>query len=80
VDKRIPKPYRAFADVFSDKESKKFPLKRLWDHKIELKPRAPTMLISKTIKLSTTEQQELQAFIDKHLEQGVGAQICNSSY
>jgi len=70
MDERIPKPYRAFADVFSNKESKKSPPKRPWDHKIELKPRAPATLISKTIKLSTTEQQELQAFIDKHLERG----------
>ena len=28
------------------------------------------MLISKTIKLSTAEQQELQTFIDEHLERG----------
>jgi hypothetical protein len=57
-----------FADVFSDKESKKYPPKRPWDHKIKLKPGAPTMLISKTIKLSTAEQEELQKFFDKHLE------------
>jgi hypothetical protein len=68
MDERIPKLYRAFADVFSDKESKKFPPKRLWDHKIKLKPGAPATLISKTIKLSATEQQELQVFIDEHLE------------
>jgi len=57
-----------FADVFSDQESKKFPPKRPWDHKIELKPGAPAMLISKTIKLSTTEQEELKKFVDGHLE------------
>jgi hypothetical protein len=55
VDEQIPHPYRMFADVFSDQESKKFPLKQPWDHKIELKPGAPSTLISKTIKLSTTE-------------------------
>jgi len=38
------------------------------DHKIELKPGAPVMLISKTIKLLITEQEELKKFIDKHLE------------
>jgi hypothetical protein len=71
VDDRIPKQYRAFANIFSDKESKKFPPKRPWDHKIELKPGAPVTLISKTIKLSTTKQQELQTFIDEHLEGGM---------
>src|SRR5229473_5286053 len=57
-------------DVFSDKESKKYPPKRPWDHKIELKPGAPATLISKTICLSYTEQKELKGFIDKHLERG----------
>jgi hypothetical protein len=70
VDERILKQYRTFADVFSDKESKKFPPKRPWDHKIKLKLGAPATLISKTIKLSTAEQQELQTFIDEHLERG----------
>jgi len=27
VDERIPHPYRMFADIFSDQESKKFPPK-----------------------------------------------------
>jgi hypothetical protein len=56
--------------VFSDEESKKMPPKRPWDHRIELKPGAPPTLISKTIKLSATEQDELQKFIDKHLKRG----------
>jgi hypothetical protein len=70
TDRRIPHQYRMFTDVFSDEESKKYPPERPWDHKIKLKPGAPTTLISKTIKLSTTEQQELQKFIDEHLERG----------
>jgi hypothetical protein len=55
IDERIPHQYWMFADVFSDQESKKYPPKRPWDHKIELKLGAPAMLISKTIKLSMTE-------------------------
>jgi hypothetical protein len=70
MDKRIPRQYRAFTDVFSDKESKKFLPKRPWDHKIKLKPGAPATLISRTIKLLTSEQQELQTFINEHLERG----------
>jgi hypothetical protein len=46
VDKRIPRPYQDFADVFSDEESKKMPPKRPWDHRIELKPGTPPTLIS----------------------------------
>jgi hypothetical protein len=59
-----------FADVFSNKESKKLPPSRPWDHKIELKPGAPSTLISCTIKLSAAEQQELKKFVDEHLERG----------
>jgi hypothetical protein len=70
ADERIPHPYRMFTNVFSNQESKKFPPKRPWDHKIKLKPGAPTTLISKTIKLSTMEQEELKKFVDKHLERG----------
>ena len=70
TDERIPYQYWMFTNVFSDQESKKYPPKRPWDHKIKLKPGAPAMLISKTIKLLTIEQEELQKFIDKHLERG----------
>jgi hypothetical protein len=70
VDERIPYQYKMFADVFSNEESKKLPPSRLWDHKIELKPGAPSTLISHTIKLSVAEQQELKKFIDEHLERG----------
>jgi hypothetical protein len=59
-----------FTDIFSDKESKKMPPKRPWDHRIELKPGAPPVLISQTIKLSIAEQEELKKFVDEHLERG----------
>jgi hypothetical protein len=75
VDERIPQPYRMFADIFSDKELKKMPPKWPWDHRIELKPGAPPMLISRMIKLSATEQEELQKSVDEHLERGT---ICRS--
>jgi len=66
IDERVPTQYRAYMDVFSDEESKKYPPKRPWDHRIELKPGAPTMLISKMIPLSATEQRELEEFIKEH--------------
>ncbi len=70
MDEWIPHQYWAFADIFSDKESKRYPPKRPWDHKIELKPGAPGTLISKTIHLSHTEQKELKEFVHEHLERG----------
>ncbi len=70
VDERVPPQYRAYMDVFSDEESKKYPPKRPWDHRIELKPGAPATLISKTIPLSATEQRELEEFIKEHEARG----------
>jgi len=55
IDKRIPHQYRAFTDVFSDQESKRYLPKRPWDHQIKLKEGAPAMMISKTIPLSITK-------------------------
>jgi len=70
IDERVPHQYRAYMDVFSDEESKKYPPKRPWDHRIELKPGAPAILISKTIPLSATERQELEEFIKEHEARG----------
>jgi hypothetical protein len=69
-NERIPHQYRMFADVFSNKESKKFPPKHPWDHRIELKPGAPSTLISKVIPLSYAEKQELHTFVKEHLARG----------
>ncbi len=71
----VPPQYQKHARVFNEEESKKFPLKRSWDHTIKLKPGAPTTLISQNIQLSQTELGKLQKFIKKHVEQGT---ICPS--
>jgi len=70
IDKRIPPQYRWYAKVFSDEESKRFPLERPWDHAIDLKDGAPSMLISRNIRLSQVEQEELKAFLKEHLSRG----------
>jgi len=55
----IPPQYQKHARVFNEQELKKFPPKRSWDHAIELKPGAPTTLISQNIRLSQTELGKL---------------------
>ena len=67
---KVPKPYWTFKKVFSNEELKKFPPACLWDHKIELKPRAPPTLISRNIHLSQPEMEELNKFIKKHEKRG----------
>ncbi len=70
TDWRIPPQYQQYAKVFSDEESKKFPLERPWDHAIDLKDGAPSTLISQNIRLSQVEQGELKAFLKEHLGRG----------
>jgi len=66
----VPPQYQKHARVFSDEESKKFPPQRPWDHAIELKPGAPPTLISRNIRLSQSEQEELKKFIKEHEDRG----------
>jgi RNase H-like domain found in reverse transcriptase/Reverse transcriptase (RNA-dependent DNA polymerase) len=67
INVNIPEPYQQYSRVFS---SHKFPLSRIWDHTIELKPNAPAALPSKLIPLSQTEQEELHKFVAEHTKQG----------
>src|SRR6266853_460192 len=55
----VPLQYRDYRDVFEQRKGKGLPPSRAWDHAIELKPGAPTTRISKTIRLSQTEQVEV---------------------
>jgi hypothetical protein len=61
--------------VFKQRQEGKLPPSQPWDHAIELKPGAPPTLISKTIHLSQTKQQELLKFIKEHMARGT---ICPS--
>jgi hypothetical protein len=70
LKKRVPPQYHRHLKVFSDKESKKLPPERPWDHTIDLREGAPATLISKNIRLSQSEQVELRKFIKEHLARG----------
>jgi len=72
---KIPDQYHQYSRVFSKEASHKFPPSHLWDHAIELKPRAPASLPGKLIPLSQPELAELQKFVKEHLTQGT---ICPS--
>ncbi len=69
-DNFIPLQYQRHARIFNDQELKKFPPKRSWDHAIELKPGAPATLISRNIRLSQMELEELNKFIKEHTMRG----------
>jgi hypothetical protein len=64
----IPRHYRQYSRVFSEDASHKFPLSRIWDHAIELKPNVPAALPGKLIPLSQVEQEELHKFVVEHMK------------
>ncbi len=66
----VPLQYRDYRDVFEQRKGKGLPPSRTWDHAIDLKPRAPATLISKTIRLSQAEQGELSKFLKEHTARG----------
>src|SRR5712671_306785 len=71
----IPTEYRRHQKVFSEEAAQCFPESRIWDHAIELKPDAPSILPGKIYALSQLELQELQKFVKEHLAKGY---ICPS--
>src|SRR5712671_3101166 len=66
----IPAKYRHHERIFSEEASQRFPEPRIWDHAIELKPRAPSTLPGKIYPLNPLEQEELRKFVQDHLSKG----------
>jgi len=71
----IPAEYRCHHKVFSKEATQCFPESCMWDHTIELKPGAPSILPGKIYTLLQLELQELQKFVKEHLAKGY---ICPS--
>ena len=67
--------YHHHAHIFSNKATQQFPKSHEWDHAIELKPDAPSILDCKIYLLTLTEDIAMQKFIDKNLPKGY---ICRS--
>jgi len=67
---KIPEQYHRYSREFSEEASHEFPPSHIWDHAIELKPRAPASLPGKLIPLSQPELAELCKFIKEHLIRG----------
>ncbi len=67
----IPLQYCDYWDVFEQRKGRGLPPSCTWDYAIKLKLGAPTTLISKTIQLSQTEQQELSQFLKEHTAWGM---------
>ena len=69
IEELVPKEYHQYLKVFSKEESEKMPMRKPWNHVIELKnifkPKK-----GRLIPLSYEEQEEVSAFIDDQLKKG----------
>jgi hypothetical protein len=75
----IPQEYHRYSMVFHDAYPHTLPLKRPWDHEIELTPDAPTVLNCKVYPLPRGQQKQLDKFIEEHLRGGF-IRVSNSPY
>ena len=66
----LPDEYKCHKKVFSEKHSQRLPGHTIWDHAIELLPKAPTTLPVRLIHLNPKEKEEMHKFVAKHLDQG----------
>ncbi|KXN81830.1 hypothetical protein AN958_03634 [Leucoagaricus sp. SymC.cos] len=63
----VPEEYHRFMKIFSDKEVKRFPPSRKWDHQIELLPSFEPKAFP-NYKLAPREMEELDKFLNENLE------------
>ena len=69
-DGKIPAKYQCHIQVFSKEASRWFPEPHIWDHAIELKPRAPSSIPGKVYQLMQDEQKALLEFTQEQLVKG----------
>ena len=69
AQKLVPHEYWDYLDVFSKSKSKCMPLRKPWDHEIDLKEDFPPKK-GQLIPLSVDEQKEVAAFLDDQLSKG----------
>ncbi len=68
-EEMVPQCYQDFKDVFSKEAFNELPLRKPWDHAIDLVPEAK-LPWGKTFLLSPSEQKELDDFLKENLANG----------
>jgi hypothetical protein len=56
--------------VFSEEKSQRLPNHTIWDHAIELLLNVLNTLPARLLPLNQMEQEEMQKFVEEHLQQG----------
>lgn len=65
----IPPQFHKYLKVFSEKEAERFPVKKPWDHAIDLKESFVPKK-GRNIPLSHDEQEEVSKYLDEQLAKG----------
>ncbi|SJL01489.1 uncharacterized protein ARMOST_04811 [Armillaria ostoyae] len=69
-EQMVPESYRDFKDLFTKENFDDLPVRKPWDHAIELVPNAKNTLDCKVYPLNPIEQKELDKFLDENLASG----------
>ena len=69
VEEMVPEQFHKFIKVFSKKELEWMPVRKAWDHAIDLKPDFVPRK-AKNIPLSLQEQKEVEEFLNSQLSKG----------
>ena len=69
LKKLVPKKFWKWKKVFGKRESERMPVRKAWDHAIELKE-GFTPKKGKVYSLSREEREEVQAFVEDQLQKG----------
>ncbi|SJL06737.1 uncharacterized protein ARMOST_10079 [Armillaria ostoyae] len=69
-EQMVPEQYRDFKDLFTKENFDDLPVRKPWDHTIELIPNAKNMLDCKVYPLNPIKQKELDKFFDENLTSG----------
>jgi len=69
VEEMVPKWFHRWLKVFGKVESKKMPVRKIWDHAIDLND---NFKVSKTrvYPLSRNKKEKVQKFVNEHLKKG----------
>jgi len=69
VEKMVPKQFHAWLKVFGKVESERMPVRKAWDHAIDLNNNFKPSK-ARVYPLSRNEKEKVQKFVDEHLKKG----------
>jgi len=69
IETMVPKRFHRWLKVFGKVESERMPVKKVWDHAIDVKEDFK-LSKAKVYPLSRNEREEVQKFVNEHLKKG----------